>query len=153
MIKICVAWAIGYLVTWFAKWVIVDVFANRTVIKTSLEQLKYRTTGVTKNIGFITGVSTIYKIYMQGYLSIELLIAILYLFKNRKIFSNKIDIVKTLPYIAVTLMPIVWYFVTKQHSFQHAFFTYRNMALIMIGIPLVLMNLIKINKGEKTSFE
>lgn len=151
--KICFAWAIGYLVTWFAKWVIVDVFANRTVIKTSLEQLKYRTTGVTKDIGFITGVFKIYKIYMQGYLSIELLIAILYLFKNRKILSNKIDIVKALPYIAVTLMPIAWYFVTKQHSFQHAFFTYRNMALIMIGIPLVLMNLIKVNKGEKTSFE
>ena len=153
MIKICFAWAIGYLLTWFAKWVIVDLFANRTVIKTSLGQLKYRTTGATKDIGFIKGVFTIYTIYMYGYLSIELLIAILYLFKNRKILLNEIDFVKVLPYIAVTIMPIAWYFVTKQHSFQHSFFTYRNMALVMIGIPLVLMNLIKINKGEKTDFE
>lgn len=153
IIKICLAWSFGYLVTWFAKWVIVDVFANRTVIKTSLEQLKYRTTGVTEDIGFFTGVSMIYKIYMNGYLIIELLIAIFYLFINRKALANKLDIVKALPYIVVTLMPIAWYFVTKQHSFQHAFFTYRNMALIMFGIPLILMNLIKVNKGEKTSFE
>lgn len=90
---------------------------------------------------------------MNRYLILELLIAIFYLFGNRKNLSNKIGITKSLPYIAVTLMPIVWYFVTKQHSFQHAFFTYRNMALIMIGVPLVLMNLIKVNKGEKTNFE
>lgn len=90
---------------------------------------------------------------MRGYLILGLLIAIFYLYKNRKNLSNKIDIVKASPYIAVTLMPIAWYFVTKQHSFQHAFFTYRNMALVMIGIPLTLMNLIKVDKGEKTSFE
>ena len=99
------------------------------------------------------GILGIYKKYMSGYLVLELLIAIIYLFINRKQFANKVELVKVLPYIAVTLMQITWYFVTKQHSFQHEFFTYRNMALIMFGIPLTLMNLIKVNKGEKTSFE
>lgn len=105
------------------------------------------------DIGFCEGMFYIYKTYMKGYLILELLIAIFYLYGNRKKFSNKIEIVKVIPYIVVTIMPIAWYFVTKQHSFQHAFFTYRNMALIMIGVPLILMNLIKVNKGEKTSFE
>lgn len=127
--------------------------ADRTVIKTALEQLKYRTTGGTQNVSFFMGILGMYKKYMSGCLILELMIAIIYLFINRKQFANKIELVKILPYIAVTIMPIVWYFVTKQHSFQHQFFTYRNMALIMIGIPLVLMNLIKVNKGEKTSFE
>ena len=132
MVKIGFAWAVGYFVTWFAKWVIVDVLADRTVIKTALG---------------------IYKKYMSGYLMLELMIAIIYIFINKKQFTNKIELVKILPYIVVSIMPIVWYFVTKQHSFQHQFFTYRNMALIMIGIPLILMNLVKVNKGEKTSFE
>ncbi|MCI9286405.1 MAG: hypothetical protein HFJ57_00180 [Clostridia bacterium] len=153
MVKIGFAWAVGYFVTWFAKWVIVDVLADRTVIKTALEQLKYRTTGGTQNVSFIMGILGIYKKYMSGYLMLELMIAIIYIFINKKQFTNKIELVKILPYIVVSIMPIVWYFVTKQHSFQHQFFTYRNMALIMIGIPLILMNLVKVNKGEKTSFE
>ena len=41
------------------------------------------------------------------------------------------------PYIMIALIPFVWYFILKNHSINHSFFTYRNLLLTIIAIPLI----------------
>ena len=65
---------------------------------------------------------------------------------NRKKIGNMINLVKALPYIITTFMPIVWYLTIRQHSYQHMWFAYRNTLLLMIGIPLTLLNLLEIKR-------
>lgn len=42
------------------------------------------------------------------------------------------------PYIMIDLIPFVWYFILKNHSINHSFFTYRNLLLTIITIPLII---------------
>lgn len=42
------------------------------------------------------------------------------------------------PYIMLALIPFVWYFILKNHSINHSFFTYRNLLLTIITIPLII---------------
>ena len=42
------------------------------------------------------------------------------------------------PYILIALIPFVWYFILKNHSINHSFFTYRNLLLTIIAIPLII---------------
>lgn len=42
------------------------------------------------------------------------------------------------PYIMIALIPFVWYFILKNHSINHSFFTYRNLLLTIIAIPHII---------------
>ena len=42
------------------------------------------------------------------------------------------------PYIVIAIMPFVWFFVLKNHSMYHSFFTYRNLLLTIITVPIII---------------
>ena len=57
---------------------------------------------------------------------------------------------KTVPYLIIALIPFLWYLVLKNHSYLHAFFTYRNMLLLSLGINLFIMEMFKLFIKVKT---
>ena len=136
----------GYVVTWISKWIIVDIICDRNVFEISIEQFLYRSTG--NNVKFIDTFFTNYY-YIRGFIIVASTISLIYIIKNAKNFTNKVEFVRTIPYITVTIMPIAWYFILKQHSFQHFFFTYRNTILLVIGISLIIKNLFKEDSNIK----
>ena len=54
--------------------------------------------------------------------------------------NNKItkELEARFPYIVIAIMPFVWYFVLKNHSMYHSFFTYRNLLLTIITVPIII---------------
>lgn len=50
--------------------------------------------------------------------------------------TNKENKIKPLPYFLISIIPFVWIFLIRDHSFKHAFFTYRIFLLTMIGLPV-----------------
>ncbi len=140
IIKLVLSWGIGYVITWVSKWIIVDIIYNRNIVQISIEQFLYRSTGT--SIGYINVLMKNYS-YIKGYILIASTISLIYIIRNAKNYMDKVDIVRIIPYITVTFMPIVWYFVLKQHSYQHVFFTYRNTILLIIGISLIVKNIFK----------
>ena len=67
--------------------------------------------------------------------------------KNRIRVSE--NFVNSLPYLIILLMPFAWYFVLKDHSFYHAYFTYRTLTVAFIAVPLILLKLTEKEKLEK----
>ena len=143
-IKIGISWILGYALTWAGKWILVDLIYNKGLIKTAIEQVLYRSAKIEN----ITGLDIIY--YNVYYMIIPFciwgIIIALQLVKRIKTKSKdtnknkKVDykeIIKyRLPYIIIGLMPFVWYLVLKNHSCWHNFFTYRNLLLTIIAIPI-----------------
>ena len=144
--KLALSWGMGYVVTWISKWIIVDIICDRNIFEISIEQFLYRSTG--NNVKFIDTFFTNYY-YIRGFIIVASTISLIYIIKNAKNFTNKVEFVRTIPYITVTIMPIAWYFILKQHSFQHFFFTYRNTILLVIGISLIIKNLFKEDSNIK----
>lgn len=59
----------------------------------------------------------------------------------------KIKNKEIIPFIIITLYPIIWYTVLANHTI-HYYFTYRHILLFMVGL-LLIINKIIFSKQEK----
>lgn len=144
-----VTWTLGYGIMWGTKWIITDILYNRDIVKNAIQQVLFRT-------GYADGgkaysISVLYQRIMRysGKYYIPLLEIILcfylgiYVFKlynkEKKLFKNFKNIY---PVIVISILPIIWYIVLNNHSTIHAFFTYRNNIIFIIGIQIATLTLL-----------
>ena len=150
--KVALAWGYGYILTWIAKWIIVDFLYNRDIISVSLKQILYRTTGgnteniysyafvIFNNLQFL-GIKVIYIIAIIG-----IIIMLIGIIKNRGfILKNKKETIQTFIYLAIALLPFIWFLILKNHSAMHARFTHR---LFIISIFTFWVFIAKVWKLE-----
>lgn len=109
-----------------------------TYWKQQYGQVIYRSVGTGKKYSYATilGLNTVYVL-----LPLVINTAIgLGIFIVQKKDKNKItkELEARFPYILIAIMPFVWYFVLKNHSMYHSFFTYRNLLLTIITVPIII---------------
>ena len=136
IIKYGTLWGIGYGATWFTKWALTDILFGKNIISTALMQVSYRSNGYkTYNVLKVIGRNMIYIIsQLLVNVIITILLAKLYeIIKMKKVekisITNKEIFIAILPYILISIMPFIWYALLQNHSYYHAFFTYRNLIL------------------------
>lgn len=153
LIKLSILWGIGYGLTWFTKWAIVDIVYQRGIIKDAIEQILFRTVE-TNNDPLLTD-TEMQKQYIAYYLGDYLdkaLLAIVAVFfvvaiiKNRK---KKINVANIIPFIIIMLYPIIWYFAVKQHTLKHFFFAGRIVLLSIISFLIIISILLRYYAKEK----
>lgn len=151
IIKASLAWGISYGLIWFSKWAIVDLLYGRNLIKTSLLQVKYRATGLPISYGDALFMN--YNVVKSNSLKciffgvFGMILNLIIRRKNRIHVSE--SLVNIVPYLIILLMPFVWYFVLKDHSFYHSYFTYRTLTVAFVAVPLMLLKLTEKKKLEK----
>ncbi len=89
---------------------------------------------------------------------ITILLAKLYeIIKMKKVekisITNKEIFIAILPYILISIMPFIWYALLQNHSYYHAFFTYRNLILTSLGICLCLEETLTLQFKTKGDIE
>ena len=128
-------WLLGYASIWSSKWLIGWILTGENIIDTALACAQQRV-GNTIVFGgvemymnqffdiILTKISNmIYPICIAIGIMIALLI--FYFYKNR-------DKVKNFNWLVIiSLMPIVWFIVMKNHSLHHIFFTWRDFMLTL----------------------
>ena len=140
-------WGIGWIAANVAKWVIVDILYNRDLIYISLlqfyhrSQRDYSTTlvwydGLRANILYSKANTITYLVILAIYF-------VSYLIKNYK--RIYIDIKGALPYFIISLMPIAWLILMRNHTLSHMYFTWRMLIVFYIGIGVFFFKLF----GEK----
>lgn len=144
-IKYGMLWGIGYGLTWIIKWILVDFIYNKDIVKTAIAQVFYRSTGTNK-IKFSESIKRNFE-YEAKFLPITIVITFIIIdielaIGKLKIKTNKFNIksyiIEILPYLILGVMPIIWYSILKDHSYKHAFFTYRNILITNICANLLL---------------
>ena len=155
IIKHSLAWGLGYIGMWAAKWLI----AGPNVIKSALEETgRWTSTGGSKIDNAVTAINNNYEMFMDNKLMIFILIFITVVMtliivelKNRKKLNCKKEL-KTilmtfLPYLIIITIPFVWYIAASNHSKIHYWFTFRDLAVsvfaLMIGLWQIYRNLKK----------
>jgi len=148
--KFCMNWGLALIIILFSKWLIVDLIYNKGVIQSSLLQLAYRSTGSGKDIeiSFLETLSQnllLIRSYMI-FLAIQCFVVFLVVtIKNKKI-NISFNINDLLPYIIIAFMCPAWYFLARQHSFQHALFAYRVQIITIIAIQILIAKIFGIYK-------
>lgn len=139
-IKLCLCWTIGYGLTWGAKWAITSMLCNRPIIQNAITQAKYRTnatkisfvTVLRRNIQFLSE-----NVFIITFYIILAGIIIKFIINRKKTINIKENLKIALPYMLIAILPFVWYFVLKQHSLMHSFFTYRIFCITIISIFVI----------------
>lgn len=156
-LKTSILWALGYLLTWFSKWLLTDIILKRGVIENAINQVKYRT--------YNEGIKLEDFVFRMKYWlkeeTINFMIcfgAIIYIvnlftkiYIERTCEHKNIGISIIIP-IITGIIPIVWYAVLMQHSYIHYFFTYRNILITFFSacvLMLEISNLVYFKKNIK----
>lgn len=142
IIKYAFLWGMGYGLTWFTKWILVDLIYHKNMIKTAIGQVIYRSASVEK-INFFNIVNKNYMYIQVTFLASIIIVSISVILR---IMKNKVDVIKNIklktilqriiPYLIIACMPFALYMFLKNHSYYHAFFTYRNLVLMVLGFNL-----------------
>jgi hypothetical protein len=142
-----VSWAVGYLVLWFTKWLIVEMFFIPNAISIAFDQIVNRTVNqADANFSHIRAVSLNFW-QLVGYDKrnkfIVLFSAIAFVLILAKYFTFKnINKERILGLIIIAIIPYMWYFIVANHSYLHVWYTYRDQfmsvaALILIAFEFV----------------
>ena len=129
-------WVIGYAATWATKWLLatvttpVDVFADATgqaALRASVEEFD-RWEAVTRNLEQVPW------FYATIALGVLVLLAVRHF--NRKGWRQALQC------LVVALAPLVWFMALANHSGLHHWFTYRILAITVVGVLFAAASLV-----------
>ena len=137
-----VGWALGYAGMWTLKWLLVDMISEYSTIWGLMTQMFLRTSSsgelsrigvVMRNLNIILAKPS-YLLLIAGTGVITMIPAAKARIKRKVCFDTR-----ALMLLIVAIVPFVWYMVMANHSFDHTYYTYRNVSMsIMAGFTFIV---------------
>lgn len=138
IIKCSVIWAVGYAGMWAGKWGIGSLLLRENIITDAVNALLNRTSSETADVSLTFGdvmeknlsamFGTPIKILFLGTLFVMITILAVKTIQDKKNYFGNFH------YLIVACMPVAWYMVTKNHSYMHFWFTYRELAILIFAV-------------------
>lgn len=148
ILKYSLTWGIGYVFMWASKWVIALIFTGKNTVSDAVNTISARTSAT--DGGRISGYIKVLKNNISPFanrafaLLILLLGVIVLVLIIKKGFKKYFDgFAQRIPTALIGLIPFAWYFVASNHSFEHAAFTCRNLAIFVFAIVFALIKDVK----------
>lgn len=137
---ISVFWGIGYAGLWGLKWLIGELITGKSVLSDAVEQVVYRTSDKVSD-KVITFSKLLHELLssMRQYtwILLVLIIGIYFIWQLVKIKKIRINMIIT--YAVIGMFPFVWFYVLKNHSYGHHWFTYRTLAITVFAATSCMM--------------
>lgn len=145
LIKNSVAWCVGYGGMWSGKWLLGSILSPESgSLSVALDSIRYRSSAMASDVNQLTIWDVLIKnmfvyvrrptILLIGVIVICLLVKIIL----RKAEWKKDTVLSGIPYLLICMYPIAWYVVTKNHSYEHTFMAYRELAIATFGGLMML---------------
>ena len=159
MIGFSAYWCFGYFGNWAAKWILGSVSLRRNLILEGLRKAKLRASLSSGAVEY--GIPDVfvrnYKFLVQPKLLISFAIAVVLIILacvfakgKKKAFlpaSGGSIIVMAL---ITFLFPVVWYIVLSNHSWEHNWFTYRELCITVFGTVLLVESIMCLIAEKKS---
>ena len=131
-----ILWFVGYAGMWASKWLISSFLLKRNVLTDAMEAASIRMSSNSADSSWTYG--EVVKRNIEHCPDIIIPVCIIFvLYIIVRIFRNGIElqsIKNSVSYIIIAIMPFAWYFVLKNHSQIHAFFTHRELAVAYLAV-------------------
>ena len=131
LIKYSLFWGIGYALTWVAKWVLMDLLYDRSLVMTGLGQVLYRSVGGTNVLQPILAICLNLLSMAIPLMIVVLIIDYYFIMYHDNITKEKRK--KYRIFLIIGVIPLIWYIVLSNHSAYHFFFTYRLLGITMFA--------------------
>ncbi len=157
ILKLAALWGCGYGGMWLSKWVVCGIFTEHDIISEVLERILMRSSlsagtesrftvqnALDRNITMFK--ENDYIFWASVFVALAIVYFVVCIVRNK---PSVWTVCKTvLPYLLVSLLPLMWYAVTINHSVIHSFFT--NKLLIVAAFARLCMFLsLPFGRGDK----
>ena len=140
-------WAVGFVWMWGSKWVIGFIFGGKDALSDALSTVAQRT-GNTDGFNKLTGLFNTLKLNLSPFmnwgfvLTLVIIVGIIiaYFISNK---NKQTKLQNIVPFICLSLYPLVWFFLTENHSSEHWMFTCR---ILSVSVFALLSGVIAIRK-------
>ena len=147
-----IGWALGYTGMWTLKWVLVDMISEYSTFWGLLTQIFLRTSD---NGGELSRISVAMRnlnviLAKPSYLLTIGVTGIMTLLPAAKTVIRRkacFDL-RAVMLLIVAAVPFVWYFVMANHSYDHTYFTYRNVTMSVIAGLAFIASCLKEKSGD-----
>ncbi len=131
LLKCGVAWCIGYLLYWFSKWLIATAVTGEDVISEGYLKTRARIGG--EGFGYGETMQRVFSVCNKYFIALAivyLLACIVYCIVKRQKLKLQL-----LPVFAfVVLVPFAWFYVARNHTYIHFWFSFRNAGATVFAI-------------------
>ena len=131
------AWLLGYAGTWVAKWAVGSIILQENLFQSAIKQIFLRTSGTE---GEVLAYSEILKKVLGAMFPTyvwPILLFVMIALVIVGVLSKGFTMHKLLNHSVLLMMsavPFVWFFILQNHNQHHYYFTYRNLAITVLGI-------------------
>ncbi len=128
MLKVTGCFFGGYVFFWASKWLVSSLILNQNMFTEAFKQIAIRTNGevadvssVAVHFSFIKNLKYLFNIknLVIGLCALCAAIVLLVVYRKKLKYSNK----NFVPYLILAFVPVVWFLISSNHSYIHAFFT------------------------------
>lgn len=147
-----IGWALGYAGMWAFKWVLVDMITDYSTIWGLMTQIFLRTSdngGDFSRIGVVMRNLNVI-LAKKSYLLLIGITGVITLIPAAKMLIRRdarFD-ARALMLLVVAMVPFVWYMVMSNHSFDHTYYTYRNVTMTAMAGFTFLSCCLKEKSGD-----
>ena len=145
-------WAVGYAGMWFEKWVIEDLFGNagESIIMDGINTFLYRSGASEEHISSLAIIGKVFSIFViPPFLVLALLVIAVYvvlIMRHEKKAQLEWNVIVSMLFVAI--LPIVWYLLSRQHSYAHDHFVFRSLAGSAAAISYLMLDFAGVRKYE-----
>lgn len=142
-------WLIGYAGMWAGKWILGSIVTGNNIIENAFSAILNRTSSVsTSDQQIISFAKVIKRQLLASQHSIFYIVLLLLIcsFIYQIIKKRRYPLSYVLVYLIIGIYPFIWYFVLKNHSYIHFWFTYRELSITIYAITVCALNCIPIQK-------
>lgn len=165
ILVVSIAWALGYATIWASKWMISSLVLGQDIVGNALANLLYRSGTTTTEISGVAEFSIAdvlslnFGYYFPRWVLVALAaISVVYIIvyacvkkRSRLVFDGKRAAWAALIFLVIGCMPYLWYAVIVNHSYVHAWFTYRNQIITLMCILFALSSIFPIRLEDRLS--
>lgn len=153
-------WCLGYGGMWGSKWIIASVTTSNNVFANAIDAFASRTStissdGLTQYSVFNCEIMN-YTRFIKTPFVLLVMVFCIYVFVKyirHHDFGYERAIALSLPYVILSLAPVVWYVFATNHSYVHYFFTNKacvvTLAAILFGITDLAQNVLPTSISNK----
>lgn len=148
VLEVSAIWGIGYAVMWGGKWIFASLFGGMDFVSDVFSEIAFRVSMVGESEEKLT-IGMVWEKQLSvlqnwGYLLIAVLFLgyMVFYLKNEKRVVEKEKFLNALPYLLIALFPFVWFTALSNHSYEHYWFTYRELAVAVLAGSVAIMELL-----------
>lgn len=151
-------WGLGFGFFWAAKWIITSLIMQENYVGEAIQEITKRTSNEGK-LGETLSLKEVleknFKVFDNPAYS-NLFYATVFggiLFTIKKHIPYRNFLKKLMPYMLISLMPVVWICLTANHSSIHYWFTSRTVAIFVFAWLTFIMSLYKHKKVRRLPYD